>query len=123
MKDLTEIVARALRKFDVEVGTEGNGVVDDFDWGDWLPSAQAVLAALREAGALVEWRGIESAPKDGSRVLLGKIVGHPSHKTALWWAVAGYWSERWKNWNDGVEPSGLAGPTHWSPLPKPPEGV
>lgn len=65
---------------------------------------------------MIAWQPIETAPKDGTKVLLGKIVGHPDHETALWWAVRGYWSERWKNWNDGVEPSGLAGPTHWMPL-------
>lgn len=62
------------------------------------------------------WRSIETAPKDGTRILLGKIVGHPDHPTALWWATMGYWSDRWNNWNDGIEPSGLADPTHWMHL-------
>ena len=67
----------------------------------------------------MEWQPIETAPKD-RRILLGKIVGHPAHPTALWWAVAGSWSERWQNWNDGIEPAGLASPNHWCDLPKMP---
>jgi hypothetical protein len=63
------------------------------------------------------WIPIETAPKDGSKILLAKIVGHPAHPTALWWAVAGSWSARFNNWNDGIEPAGLAQPNYWSPLP------
>ena len=70
---------------------------------------------------MMEWQDISTAPKDGTRILLAKIVGHPSHPTALWWAAAGHWSIRFDNWNDGVEPAGLAGPTHWMPLPTPKE--
>lgn len=64
----------------------------------------------------MEWRPIETAPKDGTKILLAKIVGHPDHDTALWWACRGFWSNKWNNWNDGIEPSGLAGPTHWVPV-------
>ncbi len=84
--------------------------------------------AIERAAALRSpadgWRTIKSAPKD-RRILLGKIVGHPAHPTALWWAVLGNWSTQWNNWSDGIEPSGLADPTHWAeppaiPLPSPP---
>ena len=64
----------------------------------------------------MDWQPIETAPRDGTRLLLAKIVGHPDHSTTLWWAVTGRWSARWQNWNDDVEPSGLAGPTHWLPI-------
>jgi hypothetical protein len=60
---------------------------------------------------------IDTAPRD-RRIVLAKIVGHPDHPTALWWMTLGSWSEKWKNWNDGIEPSGLAGPTHWADIPK-----
>jgi hypothetical protein len=33
------------------------------------PRARAVLSALREAGALMEWKPIEEAPKDGEPFL------------------------------------------------------
>lgn len=81
----------------------------------------ADLAALLSYVEGMKWRPIESAPKDGTRLMLAKIVGHPANPTALWWACAGLWSDRWNNWNDGVEPCGLAGPTHWLPLPPPPD--
>lgn len=79
-------------------------------------------ARILELEAERQWRPMETAPKDGSRILLAKIVGHPSHPTALWWAVAGHWSEKWSNWNDDVEPCGLASPNYWQPLPPAPEG-
>ena len=62
------------------------------------------------------WLPISTAPRDGMRLLLAKIVGHPEHATALWWACTGSWSTKYSKWWDGVEPCGLAGPTHWMPL-------
>ena len=67
------------------------------------------------------WRPIETAPKDGTRIVLAKYVGHFDHPTALWWMLLGMWSTKWSNWNDGIEPCGLAGPTHWRPILAPPE--
>ncbi len=67
------------------------------------------------------WQPIETAPMDGADMLLAKYVGHTDHSTALWWVVKGSWSLKWKKWWDGIEPSGLAGPTHWMPLPSPPQ--
>jgi len=71
------------------------------------------------------WRPIETAPKDGTKVLLAKIaptdgapdLGIEPNPPHVWWCVQGYWSSKWKNWNDGVEPSGLAGPNFWTPTP------
>lgn len=99
---------------------------------------RAVAAALREAyqrgrneagheraegERVAERRGIERAakwipidattPRDGTWLLLAKIVGHPDHPTSLWWVCRGHWSQKWNNWNDGIEPCGLAGPTHY----------
>ncbi len=64
----------------------------------------------------LEYRPIETAPKD-RRILLAKIVGHPSHPTALWWMTIGEWSKKYGVWWDRIEPAGLAGPTHWLPIP------
>lgn len=96
-----------------------------------LDQRDYIAAALREARAMgPEWQPIETAKKDGSWMLLAKIVGHPDHPTALWWVCRGHWSARWNNWNDGIEPCGLAGPTHYlladghgvrQPLPAPPK--
>ena len=95
----------------------------------------------KSEGRMMEWQAIETAPKDGSKILLAKyglstdtgdlafgsdewkicFFEEARRKWGLWWCVAGHWSTRWNNWNDGVEPSGLADPTHWMPLPPPPE--
>jgi len=71
------------------------------------------------------WQPIETAPKDGTKILLAKIgvtraapefdiAAKPPH---VWWCVQGFWSTKWENWNDGVEPCGLAGPNFWMPTP------
>lgn len=65
-----------------------------------------------------EWQPIETAPKDGTDLLLAKIVGHIDHPTALWWLFKGSWSLKWNKWWDGIEPCGLSGPTHWMPIPR-----
>jgi hypothetical protein len=62
---------------------------------------------------IVTWRDIESAPKDGTHVVawLGDV-----HRVAvICWTLMGN-RERW------YEP-GMGGctPTHWMPLPAPPE--
>lgn len=83
-----------------------------------------------------EWQPIETAPKDGTRILLARhgwlnhsdaeygteqwskdIWDNAKRKYDLWWACTGFWSAKWKNWNDGMEPSGLSDPTHWMPTP------
>lgn len=89
-------------------------------WTDYDPATchayARILSALSPERKEPGWRDIASAPRDGTKILLAKIVGHPDHPTALWWATRGYWSDKWKNWNDGFEPSGLADPTHWLPM-------
>lgn len=88
-----------------------------------------------------EWQPIETAPKDGSKILLAKY-GYVADTTGLdegskewkqriwdqskrvyciWWAATGWWHSKWNNWNDGIEPSGLASPTHWMPIPTAPQ--
>lgn len=104
-------------------------------------------AALAENNLVIErgWADIEGAPKDGSRLLLARFgwandatglePGSTEWRAAiwdnnrraylLWWACIGFWSEKWQNWNDGIEPSGLSEPTHFKRLqvlPAPPEG-
>ena len=73
---------------------------------------------------MTNWQPIETAPKDGEQIVLAKYGWvYPQtggKKFVLWWLCDGHWSSRFENWNDGIEPSGLAGPTHWMPLPEPP---
>lgn len=71
-----------------------------------------------------QWRGMESAPKDGRHVLLACAVDPPS------WICEGYYEEdgdrgwfqantHWTDdWTDAYDGSVI--PTHWMPLPPPP---
>lgn len=76
-----------------------------------------------------EWIPIESAPKDGTRIILARIgateaapeFGIEYAPPHVWWCCSGAWSSKYRNWNDGVEPCGLASPSHWMPLPEPPQ--
>jgi len=71
---------------------------------------------------LTGWQSIETAPKDGTRVLLW--LGAP------WsYAEVACWYEPWDGWsNDPLEENrtdeicgiGKRVPTHWQPLPTPP---
>lgn len=71
------------------------------------------------------WLPIETAPKDGTKILLAKIAatkavpefGLEAKPTHVWWCCQGWWSDKWGRWFDGVEPSGLAGPNYWMPVP------
>lgn len=79
-----------------------------------------------------KWQPIETAPRDGTQIVLAKYdwahgLGAMFPRIddelmyGLWWLTVGYWSDKWLNWNDGIEPSGLASPTHWMALPPPPQ--
>lgn len=75
-----------------------------------LPYSQDVANRLRS------WSVIDSAPKDGSWIMLAKAC----HKEVLlaywhrlhnaWWGQGGN-DGQWKKWQDA---------THWQPLPEPP---
>ena len=88
---------------------------------DFARQLERELAELRAA---TTWRPIETAPKDGSEILLfEKYIDVP---------FVGYWSERSNQWEadrshytvkgDGVVESSLCQSDilHWMPLPKPP---
>lgn len=85
------------------------------------------LAALAPSAAPVAaepegWQPIETAPKDGTEVVLW--LGAPYSEVANAW-----WFEPWANWQMGELPNALddemhgigsAVPTHWQPLPAAP---
>lgn len=61
----------------------------------------------------MEWQPIETAPKDGARILIGR-VGHP-------WVFSAWWNERHTHWATGKSPMDFfAEPTHWMQLPEAP---
>ena len=106
-------------------------------------SVEAVVSALRALrDAPVGWRPIESAPRDGERVLLGRSDHDGDGDGGV--SVCGYWLDAvedgvdymgadagftdvdyqvfWPGRSFGMEPYRSAGkqPTHWQPLPEPP---
>jgi hypothetical protein len=73
------------------------------------------------------WQPIESAPKDGTEVLLFEFLPHHEPMVRV-----GYWEENGTDLHsgaDGISGWSLVGegyigeiePTHWMPLPEPPE--
>ena len=60
-----------------------------------------------------EWRDISTAPKDGTRILARDRNGWRE----MWWVTNGTdYADYWQDQFDS-EPE----PTHWAPLPPPPE--
>ncbi len=69
-----------------------------------------------------EWRGMESAPKDGTAIIVavhtnlyGWVLGH-----SRWDGARGIYGWVSGGFNDPPGTLGLAHPTHWQPLPAPP---
>ena len=83
-----------------------------------------------------EWQPIETAPKDGTELLIwakdvGVRVGYfgtefndapeGSRPYAGWWSLAGEISPAFPAWRDLEEVPARNEPTHWLPLPEPPQ--
>lgn len=64
---------------------------------------------------LLEWRPIDTAPKDGTRVLLSDGV---TVWTSFWSDWGGQVKARWEPEGD-ADPAAL--PTYWMPFPPPPK--
>lgn len=84
------------------------------------------------------WQPIDGdTPRDGSTILLARFAWltdvsdlgddpkAPEYRERLFndnapkvyhlcWTCGGFWSSKYNNWNDGIEPCGLARPTHWT---------
>lgn len=116
-------------------------VEHDLTLGGLVAYEQTILAfaraLLQEAGAGEPegWQPIESAPKDGRILLLGYFNSHGN-----WRTIRGRWysqeqiDEEWEDcdcfpagwYEEAVEAEDVncwpTDPTHWMPVPKPPEG-
>lgn len=84
---------------------------------DFARTLERELTALR---AEREWRLIESAPKDGTHVLIS-----PCHLLRDKKTCEAYWHQPGNPSNPGYWMNSYGGPkykpTHWQPLPPPPE--
>jgi hypothetical protein len=65
------------------------------------------------APAPMLWQPIETAPKDGTRVLIAD--------SNVWMAVATFWPCNMYWTDDTISGLKLNSPTHWMPLPEPPK--
>ena len=64
-----------------------------------------------------EWRPIETAPKDGTDIILMYYSAVPALKNRIVYTVnVCRWVEKISDWNWGCGSSA----THWMPLPAPP---
>lgn len=80
--------------------------------------AKAAIAAMQPAP---QWQGIESAPRDGTIILLGlPIVGNLREVDRR--VYEGRWHEEQKIFTSVNGFILLAAATHWMPLPTPPAG-
>lgn len=76
--------------------------------------ARAALGKLLAEARLEGWQPIETAPKDGSRVLLHTPDTHTDTPVLGTW---NYFEEMWEEWGDYYQ----CNPTHWMPLPEAPQ--
>ena len=76
---------------------------------DWRIVADAAIAVMQS-----RWQPIETAPRDGTEVL----ITHGRTTVVAWWSdIFG-----WRDWGD-IGWGGMqdVAPTHWQPLPEPPK--
>ena len=88
------------------------------EWSQFTGARTAREIAMAKAA---KWQPIESAPRDGTHVLVGTFpapAGHVTTTTAHWfdggWALS-------VNYDAEHSDHGVSHPTHWMPPPPPPE--
>jgi hypothetical protein len=71
-----------------------------------------------------EWQTIDSAPKDGRDILIIRF-GREAIPTfnVVWWDDSGRWGKKypWRFVESRVGGYNIDFPTHWMPLPEPPQ--
>ena len=98
--------------------TEMTAKSGDRDWPGSAPYRAVQLCEFEAPPQATEpaWRPIETAPKDGSEILLA----HPDGSMVVgWWRENGLHG-RASGWSDGDD-FAMEWPSHWMPLPAAPE--
>lgn len=70
-----------------------------------------------------EWKPIKTAPKDGTKILVCCFDHGWEMEVSHWVTDEPYVDEddQEKTYKGWLPMIGISGPTHWMPLPKPPE--
>lgn len=85
---------------------------------DFARRLERELQALQRAQ---EWQPIETAPKDGRRIILGYAGSYSEEGYWLSDPSKNYWGETgWFATDENVLSHHPSNPTHWMPLPEPP---
>ena len=87
------------------------------------------LAALSNttpylSGDVKGWLPIETAPKDGTRIMLGYFPDYMDGKQQGGHPQIAWWNDTKNLWCSGLgflKAKGAFSPTHWMPLPEPPD--
>lgn len=77
-----------------------------------------IIDRMIETPAPQGWSAIETAPKDGTEILLALWSGHPEHKTSFCWAINGHYKDGFFYSKDPMIGK-LASPTHWQHITAP----
>jgi len=85
-------------------------------WLDYRNEVEEEFREFRE-GLNKFWKKIETAPRDGTVVLL--YDGRP--KRHVWSMVTGYWHDEKQMWEIISKHHPYGEPSHWAPLPPKPE--
>jgi hypothetical protein len=88
-------------------------------------SRAALLAAIGKLVSSTQpaelWQPIETAPKDGTPILLGFPDSHSGEGRWMGDSSRNHWGEvGWFEFSDDVLCDRPSKPTHWQPLPPPP---
>jgi hypothetical protein len=75
---------------------------------------QGLLLEVKRLNEALEWQPIETAPKDGTIVLL--VIDHGKWGEKVW---TGLWDDGWMV----IYGKARNAPTHWMPLPAPPAAI
>lgn len=98
----------------------GQRLAELLDEDQWSECEQLLFEIMDET-TYNPFRPIETAPNDGSWIVIARFGKNESGtEMRMWWISKGCWSEEWGKWWDGIEPSGLNNPTHWMPAPTAP---
>ena len=70
---------------------------------------------------MTDWQPILTAPKDGTIILFYcGLCGRGDTQLGIWWSGIGNSEGHWETL-DGLALEGPHHPTHWMPLPEPPQ--